>query len=388
MKILMTLLLLLCLAAGTAAAAPPAQDGEEVGRQLLDTLSLDEVNRFIGKINRELNEDIPALTPETIKKIAGQGLALDWENLRQTLLTKLFRELAANAHLMGKLLFLAVLCALLQNLQNSFDKSAISLLAYSICYIFLMVIALTAFYNALSLARNTVGTMVGFMEALLPVLISLLAGVGAVTSAALFSPLMLFVISTVSVVVQDVVLPLLFLAAVLQCVNFFSDQYKLTNLSGLFRQAGMATLGLTLVVFIGVITIQGVAGGVADGLALRTAKYATATFIPVVGKMFADTVELVMGASLLLKNAIGLFGIATVLTLCALPLIKLVSLIVVIKIAGALVQPMGDEKMAKCLDSMGDNLLLVFGGVLTVALMFFLAITMVIGVGSVTMMLR
>jgi stage III sporulation protein AE len=49
---------------------------------------------------------------------------------------------------------------------------------------------------------------------------------------------------------------------------------------------------------------------------------------------------------------------------------------------------MGDEKMAKCLEAMGNNLLLVFGALLTVALMFFLAITMIIGAGSVAMMLR
>jgi stage III sporulation protein AE len=230
--------------------------------------------------------------------------------------------------------------------------------------------------------------MVSFMEALLPLLLSLLAGVGAITSAALFTPLMLFVVSTVSVVVKDLVLPLLFLTAILECVNYLSDKYQVSNLSGLFKQASLFVLGLTMVLFIGIITIQGVAGSVADGITLRTAKYATATFIPVVGKMFADTVELVMGASLLLKNAIGIFGVMVVLLLCIFPLIKLLSLIIVIKIAGALVQPMGDEKMAKCLEAMGNNLLLVFGALLTVALMFFLAITMIIGAGSVAMMLR
>lgn len=383
MRILLMVALICLFLLAPVHAAPGDAAGE-----LADVISLDDVNRFIGKINRELNEDIPLLSGETIRGIAARGFSLDWESIKQNTVARLFKELAANAHLMGKLLFLAVLCALLQNLQNSFEHSAISLLAYSICYIFLAVIALTAFYNAMALARDTVGNMVGFMEALLPLLISLLAGVGAVTTAALFTPLMLFVVSTVSIVVKDVVLPLFFLAAVLQCVNFLSDKYQVSNLCGLFRQGGMVVLGLTLVVFVGVITVQGVAGGVADGVALRTAKYATATFIPVVGKMFADTVEMVMGASLLLKNAIGLFGIATVLTLCALPLIKLASLIFVIKLAGALVQPMGDEKMAKCLDGMGDNLMLVFGGVLAVAVMFFLTITMIIGVGSMTMMLR
>lgn len=383
MRIIITLACLFAFCLAPAAAAPG-----DATRELTEVISLDDVNRFITKVNRELNEDIPLLSGETIRSIAARGFSLDWEGIKQTVVARLFKELAANAHLLGKLLFLAVLCALLQNLQSSFEKSAVSLLTYSICFIFLAVIALTAFYNALALARETVGNMVGFMEALLPLLISLLAGVGAVTTAGLFTPLMLFVVTTVSVIVKDVVLPLFFLAAVLQCVNFLSDKYQVGNLCGLFRQAGMVVLGLTMVVFVGVITVQGVAGGVADGVALRTAKYATATFVPVVGKMFADTVEMVMGASLLLKNAVGLFGIATVLTICAFPLVKLVSLIFMIKIAGALVQPMGDEKMAKCLDGMGDNLLLVFGGVLAVALMFFLAITMIIGVGSVTMMLR
>jgi len=63
-------------------------------------------------------------------------------------------------------------------------------------------------------------------------------------------------------------------------------------------------------------------------------------------------------------------------------------LILIIKVAGALIEPMGDEKMAKCLDGIGNNLLLVFGALLTVALMLFLAITMIIGAGSMALMLR
>jgi stage III sporulation protein AE len=384
-KILIVSLLLIILGSSFAWANPAVPD---LPLDLLDSTSINNVNHFIQAVNHELNEDIPQLTAETIKDIALKGLSLNWQTISSKFVSYLFKELAANIHLMGKLLFLAVLCALLQNLQNSFDQSAISLLAYSVCFIFLCVIALSAFYQGLTLARETVGNMVGFMEALLPLLLSLLAGVGALTSVALLTPLMLLVVGVTSVVVKDIILPLLFLTAVLECVNYLSGKYKLTNLTGVLKQAGMMILGFVLVVFIGIVSIQGVAGSIADGLTLRTAKYATATFIPVVGKMFADTVELVMGASLLLKNAVGIFGVLSISLLCALPLIKLISLVIVLKIAGALIQPMGDEKMAKCLDAMGNNLLLLFGAVLTVALMFFLIITMIIGAGSVALMLR
>ncbi|MCM0757220.1 MULTISPECIES: stage III sporulation protein AE [Sporomusa] len=386
MKKIIIIVLLLVLYSNMAWAAP--EENQAIPFELLEESSVNQVNHFIQTVNKELHEDIPLLTTDVIKDIASKGFSIDWQAVGNKFIAYLFKELATNIHLMGKLLFLAVLCALLQNLQNSFEQSSISLLSYSVCFIFLCVIALSAFYQGLSLARETVGNIVGFMEALLPLLLSLLAGVGALTSAALFTPLMLFVVSATSVVVKDIILPLLFLTAVLECVNYLSGKYKLSNLTSVLKQAGMMVLGLVLVVFIGIVSIQGVAGSVADGLTLRTAKYATATFIPVVGKMFADTVELVMGASLVLKNAVGIFGVLTIALLCALPVIKLISLVVVIKIAGALIQPMGDENMAKCLDAMGNNLLLVFGALLTVVLMLFLVITMIIGAGSVAMMLR
>jgi stage III sporulation protein AE len=385
MKIFIMLIVLLLPTSGVLANST---NSVEIEQQLFDTVSPDNVNQFISSVNQELNEEIPLLNKDTIQGIATKGLQVNWKTIWQTVASNIFREVTVNAHLMGKLLFLAVLCAMLRNLQNSFEQSSISLLAYSVCFIFMSSIALTSFYNALRLASHTVEYMVGFMEALLPLLISLLAGVGALTSASLFTPLMLFVISSMSVIVKDVVMPLLFLTAALECLNYLSDTYRLSNLAGVLKQAGMIILGFSMMLFIGIITIQGAAGSVADGLALRTAKFATTTFVPVVGKVFADTVELVMGASLLLKNAIGIFGVIVVFLICVFPLIKLLSLILVIKISGALVQPLGDEKMAKCLDSMGNNLLLVFGAVLTVALMFFLAITMILAAGSTAMMLR
>lgn len=380
--------ILLFLSCTIAFATPADSNTDEINRQVLDVVSVNQINQFINNVNKELNQDLPPLSLETVKEIAAKGIDNNWRELSQSLMMRFIKETTANLQLMGKLLFLAVLCALLQNLQNSFENSSIALLSYSVCFVFLTVIALTAFYNALEMVRQTVSTIVGFMEALLPLLLSLLVGMGAFTSAALFTPLMLFVVSAVSVLIKDVILPLLFLTGVLECVNYLSDKYRVANLASLFKQLSIVTLGFTLVLFIGIITIQGVAGGVADGLALRTAKFATTTFVPVVGKMFSDTVELVAGASLLMKNSVGIFGVVTILLICALPLIKLVSLIFVIKIAGALVQPMGDEKMAKCLDGIGNNLWLVFGALATVVLMLFLAITMIVGAGSMALMLR
>jgi stage III sporulation protein AE len=369
-----------------ALAAPLSLD--EIENDLYGKLSTENINQFITRVNADMNENLPPLTFDKIKELATGGITMNWDEMKGALWARFVYELTGNAYLMGKLLLLAVLCSVLQNLQNSFESSRIAMLAYGLCFIFMAVIALTAFQQAITTVKDTVNQMVDFMEALLPLLMSMLAGVGALTSAALLTPLMLFVISSTSLVTQNIVLPLLLLTAVLECLNYFTDYYQVSNLSGLLKQAGIVVMGFTLMLFIGIITIQGAAGSVADGLTLRTAKFATTTFIPVVGKTFADTVELIMGASLMMKNAIGLFGLIVVSMICVFPLIKLSTLIIIIKFTGALIQPMGDIKMAKFLNCMGNNLLLVFGAVLTVALMFFLAITMIVASGSAAMMLR
>lgn len=382
------LLCLLMLPAEAAEKKESAPNQNFIVEEAFSELSIDEVNRFINSMNRELDDDLPLLSLGVVQEIITKGVNFDFQGIVDFLLKKIFQELLHNASLMGKLLFLAVLCAMLQNLQNSFERPGISVLAYSVCFAFLSVIAFHAFYQVLRIGIEAVDRMVGFMVALLPLMITLLAGAGALTSAALFSPLMLFTVSAVSIVVKDFVLPLLMLGTALECVNYLTDKYQLRQLTGLFKQSSMIVLGFIMVVFIGIITIQGVAGSVADGIGLRTAKFATSTFVPVVGKVFSDTVELVMGASLLLKNAVGIFGVLTILSICLLPLIKMFSLIAVMKLTGALIEPMGDEKMAQCLTALGNNLLLIAGAVLTVILMFFLAITMIIGAGSIAMMLR
>ena len=42
-----------------------------------------------------------------------------------------------------------------------------------------------------------------------------------------------------------------------------------------------------------------------DGVSIRTAKYAMDNFIPIVGGMFADTVDTLVGCSLIVQNAVG-----------------------------------------------------------------------------------
>ncbi|MEW9107337.1 MAG: stage III sporulation protein AE, partial [Paenibacillus sp.] len=147
-------------------------------------------------------------------------------------------------------------------------------------------------------------------------------------------------------------------------------------------------LGVLLTIFLGVISVQGATSSVTDGVSIRTAKYITGNFVPVIGRAFSDATDTVVSASLLVKNAVGLSGVIILLFLCAFPAIKILTLALIYNASAAIMQPLGDSPVLGCLKTIGKSMIYVFAALAAVGLMFFLAITILITAGNVTVMMR
>lgn len=351
-------------------------------------VDITEVRGFLEKIDQDVQESMPNFSLSKMFDDLRQGkISLNPEDLGKSLLSFLGKEMLKSAPLIGKLLILAVLTAVLQQLQTAFSGGGVGKMAQALSYLVLMGIALATFQVAINLAKDSIQQMTGFMQTLLPVMMTLLVAMGNLTTAALFKPMVLGSLTLLSTLIMNVVLPLFFLAAVLKMFNQISNEFKLSKLAGLFEFTGKLSLGIIMTVFIGVMTVQGVTGGVADGVVLRTAKY-SADLIPVVGKFFKDAVELVMTSGLLLKNSLGIVAILAIALICIGPVIKIVAMILVFRISAALIEPLGQKDLADVLQDMSKSLIFIFASVASVAIMFFMTIAVVVGSGNLTVMLR
>jgi len=357
-------------------------------QEQVNTIDLGNIQSFLSKIDEETLSYFPQLDPgNLISNLKAGKVDLKPQAFFYGVVRLLFKEVYASAGLMVKLVILAILCGVLQQLQNSFEGS-VSKVAQAMSYLVLITIALASLTVAVDTGKKAIGDMVGFMQALLPVLLTLLVALGNLTTAAIFQPFILGVLSFISTIIKEIVLPLVLLGAVLGIINQISTNLKVSKLAGLFNSATKAALGLTLTIFIGIMSIEGVAGSITDGVALRSAKFATDTFVPVVGRWLSDAVELVVGSALLLKNAVGLVGIIVIFLICLLPVIKIVAIMIIYRIAAALVQPLGNSSLAEALQAMSTSLSLVFACVASVAIMFFMAISIILATGNLTVMLR
>lgn len=299
-----------------------------------------------------------------------------------------FHELLVNGKLLGSLILLTIFSMFLQALQNAFEQSSISKVAYAIVYMVLIILALNSFHVAIEYTKETIATMTSFLMALIPLLLALIATSGGVISAAFFHPVLLFLMNTSGILIQYVVLPFLFLAAILSIVSTMTDHYKVTQLAQLLRNFAIGILGAFMTVFLGVISVQGTSSAVADGVTLRTAKFVTGNFIPVIGRMFTDAADTVINASVLLKNTVGLAGVVILLMIVTFPAIKILIISFIYKLAASLLQPLGGGPVIKCLDIISKSMIYIFAALAIVSLMFFLSITVIIAAGNITLMVR
>jgi stage III sporulation protein AE len=290
--------------------------------------------------------------------------------------------------LIGTIVLLTVFCMILETVQSAFERGAVSKAAYAVAYMVLLVLAANSFNAAIGYARDAIGGMVQFMMAMVPLLLTLLASMGNVVTVTVMHPLIVFMIYTVGALIHTVVFPLLFFSAVLHIASSLSERFKATQLADLLRSIGIGTLGALLTVFLGVITVQGATGSVTDGVALRTAKFVTGNFVPVVGRMFSDAADTVLSASVIVKNAIGIAGVVILLFLCLFPALKIIALAVIYRLSAAVLQPLGTSPIIACLETIGKTMVYVFAAVAAVGMMFFLAVTIILAAGNAALMIR
>lgn len=384
--IVITLVLLFFQSSLGQAEAVDSSPFQESIQAQLEALDLAHLLRFTGLIEEEYQDYLPDLNWRDL--MGGEVGSPAPTSLVILLLRNFLRELYLSLNFLRQLVVIGILSALLHRLSSSFGSKAVVDLAFAVCFLVLVILGLQSFQIASTLATNAIADMVGFMHSILPMLSSLLIAVGGITSSAVFHPLLWALVGTIASLVQRLLLPMILFSTAFSLVANFSSDLAFPKLGGLLRHGVITILGICFIVFSGFMVVRGAIAPIADGITLRTAKYLTKAFIPIAGGMFADTLEVVVGGSLLIKNAVGVFGLIMIMFMVATPLLKAWALIVVYKIVGVILEPICDKRISQVLSTMEASLTLVMIALATVALMFFLSITILVGLGNLSVFMR
>ena len=256
------------------------------------------------------------------------------------------------------------------------------------CFLLVAAFMVRDLIDQAKLAADTVERMSGGMQHLFPILLTLLAAVGGSNGSALFQPAVVAAAGTMTTAIHRVVLPLATSSALVSMVDHLGKENRFSRLASLLHTAATWTLGICFTVFLGVIVTQGLGASALDGVTIRTAKYALDNFIPVVGGLFADTVDTLVGGSLLIQNALGTTGLLLILGICLMPLMQTLGTVVLYRGTAAVLQPVAEGRILKCMESYAEALMLLFIVELCAAAMYVLLIAQILAMTNLTVLLR
>ncbi len=290
--------------------------------------------------------------------------------------------------MLASILVIIVIHSILKNLSEGLENKGIAQVTYYVQYILIVTLIMTNFVQILDIVKESIQNLVGFMNSLIPIMITLMITTGSIVSANLIQPILLFLITFIGNFITGVIIPLVLISTALGIISNISDRIQVDRLSKFFKTSVVWILGVVLTIFVGVVSIEGTLSSSVDGITAKTAKAAVSSFIPVVGKILGDAVDTVIGCSSILKNATGIVGIIILLGIAIGPIIKLIILMALYYLGAALCQPIADEKVIKLLEQIGDTFKTLLAILCSVSVMFIIGTTLVIKISNSGMMYR
>lgn len=335
------------------------------------------------------NEDIiPKFNfKDYLKKIFKGEKIFDGRELVKSIGNRFIKEIRINLGFLSKILIIALISAILTNIQNTFENSSISSFANYITYILIAILVIGSFYQLMEVVKTTINSMINFMEVLLPILLTFLVLAGGPNTKIIFHPMILGTVNLVGIMIKTIILPLINFSFIISILSNLSERAELTKISELGRQIIAFIISAAFTIFIGIITIYGLSTKI-DGITIRTAKFAVDRFIPIVGGFLSDAVETVIGSSAILKNGIGIIGLFILVIITIFPLIKIGTLLLIYKIVGAVIEPIVSKNISSFFNDVSKTLLLILISMVSVAIMFFITITIIVDTGNNLLMLR
>ncbi len=364
------------LLVGGTAAAESWRDAAEA--EVLQGLAGSD----LAAIERELAQGLEANMPEFElgDLVSRRDGVYDFNlvDLLRQLWRFLWKEILANAGLLGQLLALGVLCALLCQLKTGFQKQDALDLAFTVCYYCLLALAFKSLLVAVRANDNAISQMGNLLNAVVPILAGLLVAGGAVSSAAILEPAVIAGVTGLINLIKYAVSPLILAGICLGAMGNFTEGLSLAKLSKLLFQIASVILGLAFTVFMGLMAVKGIAAPLGDTVTIRSTKFMVGSLIPILGKMLTDAIDVVASCSATIRGAAGVLSLLGVAVYCFVPIVKALALVLIYRFAGAFMQPVADKRLTDGLSWMADGLLLLSLCVLSVGIMFFVGIAVLV----------
>lgn len=285
-------------------------------------------------------------------------------------------EFDYNRRSLVHVLMTALTAAVFSNFAGAFKNRQISDISFYIMYMLLITLCLTSFRTSAAGLEDRLGTLVDFMRVLCPSYFLAVAFASGSVTSLFFYNVILFLIYIVELVIVRFLLPVVNIYIMVRVLGNLTGEDFLSEFADLIRKGVSWILKTLLICVVSVNVVQGLLAPAIDAVK-RSALTRTAEALPWVGNAVGGVTEVVLGTAVLIKNGIGMAGAVITIAICAVPILQMLIMAFMYKLAAALVQPVSDKRITTCISGVSEGYEIMVKVIFSTGLLFMITIAIV-----------
>ena len=234
----------------------------------------------------------------------------------------------------------------------------------------------------IGLGRGTIQNIEGFSGVLLPVMATVTAATGKVTTAAVRQGATILFSQLLISLINGLLIPMVYAYLTACCAYAAVGNEGLKKMANLIKNVVTGILTIFMLGFVAYLAISGAIAGTADAATIKVARMAMNRAIPVVGGILSDAAETILVGAGVLRASVGVVGLLVVLAICIVPFLHLGVHYLTFKVTAALSATVASPRLTGLIEQISSGFGLVLG--MTGACALLLMISLVSAVVAVT----
>ncbi len=254
----------------------------------------------------------------------------------------------------GLIMSMVLICCVMNSMK--FDSAGMDTAVSFISVLVLSGVTYSVFYNLFIYVIACMESLSMVMTSLMPVMAALHAFGGTVTASAASSSALTVFLSVLSVICTSVVLPLLRIAFALCLSGAMPGSINLSSVTTLVKNTATTLMAFIFTALGFVLYLQTMVASASDSFIIRSIRFASGVFVPVIGAMLGDASRTVLASVSVIKGTVGAVGAVLVLSAVLPPFIVTVSYKLMLLLCAVIAKALGCERESAFLYDMGGIL--------------------------------
>lgn len=353
---------------------------EDSVNETLQNTDLSQFDSIISNLDEEsVNSFGTSSFFDKVNQILSGEMGENFGTILLQILNLLFGNIGRYLPVVCVVVAIAILGSLVAGLKSDGAHNVDQIVGFA-CFGFIVVLISVQCVDLLNQVQNCINQLKLQMDAIFPILLTFVAGLGGAVSLGIFQTSTAILANLVLQVFTIFIIPLFLISFVFSILGNLVDSVKLSKFNDLIGTILKWSIGIVFGVFSTVLTIQGVVAGSFDGMSINATKFALKSYIPILGGYLSDGFNYVAASGVVVKNSVGLAGLMLLVSSILPCFVRLVVFAVLLKLASAVCEPIGMNRISNFLSQSSKLLFYLTGILLSISFMYVLTLGLIMSI--------